>query len=344
MPAILARMGTAFRQPLRHEGLPIHADTRIGYVAINGIVGEPDGYLRQAQAAAYHASQSGHDLARYQAGIRTRARANLLMLGELTAGMERGEVVLHYQPKVSLRTGAVVGVEALVRWNHPVHGQVAPGVFVPRAEQSTLIHQLTEFVLERAMRQAAMWRDAGVCVPVAVNVSPRNFLQAGFCATVKRILARCNVDPDLLELELTEGALAGDVEAVAAQLRQLSDFGIRIAIDDFGTGYSSLTYLDRLPVSVLKIDQSFIRRLPAEPASVDLVDAMVSVAHKRRVELVAEGVENDAVCELLRTLGCDFAQGYGIARPMRAPDYLAWYRARVSAADLRDMPVRTACG
>ncbi|MFZ6780449.1 putative bifunctional diguanylate cyclase/phosphodiesterase [Undibacterium sp. Ji83W] len=327
MLPLLARLNAAFRQPLMHLAQPIHADTRIGYVAIPGFLEEPESYLRKAQAASLQASQSGHDISLYRSGIRTRARDNLTILGELIGGMEREEIYLHYQPKVSLITGAVTGVEALIRWQHPQRGPLPPAAFITRAEQSTLIHALTEFVLERALWQAVAWRDAGMPVPIAVNVSPRNLMQPGFCSTVQRAMARCGASSDLLELEVTEGAMVGDVDLVAAELRQLSDLGVRIAIDDFGTGYSSLNYLDRLPASVLKIDQSFIRRMLTETSSIDIVDAVVSVAHKKGVHIVAEGVESQAVFDILRQLGCDVAQGYAIGKPMPAAEFENWYRA-----------------
>ncbi|MES2127480.1 MAG: bifunctional diguanylate cyclase/phosphodiesterase [Pseudomonadota bacterium] len=327
MPAMLARLNAAFRRPLMHEGQPIHADARIGYVGILGFQDEPESYLRKAQAASLQASQSGHDIAVYRSGIRTRARDNLTILGEMIGGMEREELYLHYQPKVCLRSGAVTGAEALIRWKHPQRGPLAPGVFIPRAEQSTLIHALTEFALERALRQSVAWRAAGMCIPVAVNVSPRNLMQPGFCAIVERALVRCGAQADLLELEVTEGAMVGDVELVAAELHQLAALGVKIAIDDFGTGYCSLNYLDRLPASILKIDQSFIRRMLNEESSVDIVEAVVSVAHKKGVHIVAEGVESQELFDSLRQLGCDVAQGYAIGKPMAPAEFEAWYHA-----------------
>ncbi|GGC75315.1 putative bifunctional diguanylate cyclase/phosphodiesterase [Undibacterium terreum] len=327
MSTLLARLNTAFRQPLMHQDQPIHADTRIGYVAIHGFLEEPESYLRKALAASLQASQSRHDISLYRSGMRARARDNLTILGELIGGMEREEVYLHYQPKVSLSTGAVVGVEALIRWKHPQRGLLQPATFIPRAEQSTLIHALTEFAIERALHQAVAWRNAGMMVPIAVNVSPQNLMQPGFCNIVQGLLARCGGSSELLELEVTEGSMVGDIDLVAAELHQLNKLGVQIAIDDFGTGYSSLTYLDRLPVSILKIDQSFIRRMFSEESSIDIVDAVVSVAHKKGVRIVAEGVESQAVFDILKQLGCDVAQGYGIGKPMPPAEFEAWYRA-----------------
>ena len=327
VPVLLTRLNTAFRQPLLHEGQPIHADARIGYVAIPGFKDKPESYLRKAQAASLQASQNGHDITSYSSGLRTRARDNLTILGELIGGLERGELYLHYQPKVSLQSGTVCGAEALIRWTHPQRGVLSPIAFIPRAEQSTLIHALTDFALECALRQAVAWRNAGMHIPVAVNISPRNLMQAGFCALVGRALERCGAGAELLELEVTEGAMAGDFELVAAQLHQLSALGVSIAIDDFGTGYCSLAYLDRLPASILKIDQSFIRRMLSEASSIDIVDAVVSVAHKKGVHIVAEGVESHTLFDTLRQLGCDLAQGYAIGKPMAPEEFGIWYRA-----------------
>jgi EAL domain-containing protein (putative c-di-GMP-specific phosphodiesterase class I)/GGDEF domain-containing protein len=326
MQSLLARLNTALRQPLMHEAQPIHADTRIGYVAIPGFQEEPESYLRKAQAASLQASQSGHDISLYRSGICTSARDNLSILGELIGGMEREEVLLHYQPKVSLLTGEVVGVEALIRWQHPQRGMLPPSAFIQRAEQSTLIHSLTEFVLEHALRQAVVWRDAGMLIPIAVNVSPRNLTQPGLYSTVLRALTSCGAGAELLELEVTEGVMIADMDMVTAELQKLDAFGVKIAIDDFGTGYSSINHLDRLPASVLKIDQSFVRRILSDTSSVDIVDAVVSVAHKKGVHIVAEGVESQAVFDMLRELGCDVAQGYAIGKPMPVEEFENWYR------------------
>jgi len=322
---LLSRLNTSFRQPLIHQSQPIHADTRIGYVVISGFQEEPESYLRKAQAASLQASQSGHDISLYQSGIRNRARDNLTILGELIGGMERKEVFLHYQPKVSLHTGAVVGAEALIRWQHPQRGLLPPAAFIQRAEQSTLIHALTEFVIENALRQAVTWHAAGMEIPIAVNVSPRNLMQPGLYRMVLRSLACCKAKSELLELEVTEGAMISDIDMVASELHQLNDFGVKIAIDDFGTGYSSINHLDRLPASSLKIDQSFVRRMLSEDSSLDVVDAIVSVAHKKGVEIVAEGVESQAVFDILRELGCDVAQGYAIGKPMPPEEFRNWY-------------------
>ncbi|KRB70670.1 putative bifunctional diguanylate cyclase/phosphodiesterase [Noviherbaspirillum sp. Root189] len=287
---------------------------------------DAEGYLRKAQAASLLVSENGDDVSQYHASIHWHARESLAILGELTEGIDRGEISLHYQPKICLQTGTIAGAEALMRWHHRERGMISPGDFIPRAEQSTLIHTLTAFALDQALQQAAEWHGLGIRIPIAINVSPRNLLQPGFCEAVLAAMKRTGATTDMLELEVTENVLMTDIERVAVELQQLAGHGIKIAIDDFGAGYSSLTYLYRLPVTHLKVDKSFVQGLAEEEVSAHIVEAVVSMARKIGIKTIAEGVETEVVYERLRDLGCDVAQGFFIAKPMPAAEFERWYR------------------
>jgi len=323
----IALLGASFQLPFHYRDVPLHLDVLIGYVALDDPTAAPQDVLRRAQSASFHAFETGSETAHYQAQLHERTRDSLAILGELRGALARHELVLHYQPKVCLRSGAVCGVEALMRWNHRERGLLGPGVFIARAEQSTLIHTLTAFALEQALRQAVQWQAMGIDMPVAVNISSRNLAHPHFGRLVLDTLEQCGADPRLLELEITESSLMTDVGCTIAELQRLSHYGIRTAIDDFGTGYSSLAYVQRLPVSALKIDRGFVSDLLTNPDSPHIVETVLSLARKIGIETIAEGVEDAATYRRLQELGCDMAQGFHIARPMPAEQLPGWLAA-----------------
>ena len=212
-----------------------------------------------------------------------------------------------------------------MRWNHPVWGNIPPEEFILRTEHSTLIQLITEFALDQAMGQIVQWRQYDINVPVAVNISSRNLLQPGFTGSILRLLDRYGLSGELLELEVTEGALMVDMERSIDELVKLTGLQIIISIDDFGTGYSSLQYLHKLPISLVKIDQSFIRRLPTDKGAISILEAAVMLSHKMGIKAIAEGVENKEVYDFLRNIGCDLAQGFLISRPLSAANFAKWY-------------------
>ena len=248
------------------------------------------------------------------------AQARRRLERELRQALERGEFVLHYQPQLELATGRFVGVEALVRWNHPERGLVPPGEFIPAAEANGLIRPLGAWVLREACRQAKAWRERGWDLSVAVNLSPAQLRHSQFLPVIGDALAAAGLEPARLELEITEGVLMENFEQKGdGFLRGLTADGVRLALDDFGIGYSSLAYLKHLPVKTIKIDRSFVRDLGQDPDALALVRAIVTLGHSLRKRVVAEGVENATQLALLRELGCDEAQGYYIARPLERP-------------------------
>lgn len=279
-----------------------------------------DTLIRNADAAMYNAKEAGRNTFRfYSQQMNEDAVHRLDIQNRLRRALERNEFVLHYQPLIDLGNNAIVGAEALIRWNCPELGMQPPGVFVPVAEDSGLIVEIGEWVLGEACRQARAWQDAGHRdLVLAVNLSPLQFARGNLVETVRLALADSGANPALIELEITENVLVKDTEQVLATVRQLHAMGLRLAIDDFGTGYSSLAYLRRFAVEKLKIDQSFVRDLPTDPDAGAIVRAVIQMAKSLKIAVLAEGVETADIAHDLRLLGCDYAQGYYFGRPMPA--------------------------
>jgi EAL domain-containing protein (putative c-di-GMP-specific phosphodiesterase class I) len=243
---------------------------------------------------------------------------------DLRAGLQRaidnGEFVLHYQPIVSMQTGRIAGLEALVRWEHPQRGLMAPDSFIPLAEETGLVVPLGLWVLDRACRQAAEWARLDPDVTVSVNVSQRQLRRPEFEQEVDRVLRESGVDPGRVNLEITESAVMSDVESTIQRLQELKALGVRIAVDDFGTGYSSFSWLRQLPVDVLKIDKEFVGELGHREQSGFLVATIIDLAHNLGLRTVAEGIERTAQLDRLRDMHCDLGQGFHVGRPMVAAD------------------------
>jgi len=239
--------------------------------------------------------------------------------------LSEGEFVLYYQPKVNMRTGAVVGAEALIRWQHPEQGLLPPATFLPLIENHSLAVALGEWVIEAALIQMEQWHAAGWHVPVSVNVGARQLQKPGFVDRLAAILrAHPTIQPGDLSIEVLETSALEDLILVSGIMKDCRKLGVQFSLDDFGTGYSSLTYLKRLPVSLLKIDQSFVRDMLEDPDDLTILEGVISLASAFRRAVIAEGVETVEHGELLLQLGCELAQGYGIARPMPAEELPAW--------------------
>ncbi|HEU0127002.1 MAG TPA: GGDEF domain-containing protein, partial [Pseudonocardiaceae bacterium] len=264
------------------------------------------------------------------------------LVTQFRQALDTGQVDVHFQPQLALLTRQVIGVEALVRWQHPEFGKLDPEEFVAVVETTGLIDALTEFVLDRSLQQCRTWLDRGLSLAVAVNLSVRNLADAAFPDRVAAALARHGVPPALLAFELTESAVMSDPERALPVLRRLHGLGVRIAVDDFGTGYSSLAYLRRLPVDEVKIDKSFVLGLASDLGDLAVVRAIVDLGHSLGLTVVAEGVEEDATRDQLVEMGCDVAQGFLISRPLGAARLDAWLQARtVRARGVRDETVLT---
>ena len=282
-----------------------------------------DELLKKADTAMYHAKEAGRNTYRFHTErMNADAQERLDLHGRLRRGLERAEFLLHYQPLIDLRTGDIVGGEALLRWQSPGHGLIAPGNFIPAAEHSGLIVPLGEWVLQEACAELALWHAQGCRqLSMAVNISAIQFRRGDVEETVLRALAASGAPPAALELELTESILIDGAEQVLATIRRLQALGVRLAIDDFGTGYSSLAYLKRFAVDELKIDQSFVRDIVSNPDDAAIVRAVIQMAGSLHLKVLAEGVETAAVADQLRAMQCDLVQGYHFGRPMPAAEF-----------------------
>ena len=311
--------------PIVINGAEIATTCSIGIALFPDDGADYESLLREADIAMYQAKEAGRNMFRFfDPTMNANAQSNVLLLSHLRTALARQEFVLYYQPVVSLHTGAWVGAEALIRWQHPQRGLVPPGDFIPAAEKSGLIVEMGEWVLHEACRQMATWQAAGRAPQVmAVNLSPVQFKRGDIVAVVEKALRQSGVDPACLELEITESTLVQDTESFIASLQQLKALGVKISIDDFGTGYSNLSYLQRFAVDKLKIDQSFVKRLHIGPQDKAIVTAIIQMAKSLGLHTTAEGIEDDASRQILLDLGCNLGQGYFFARPMAADAFEA---------------------
>lgn len=316
------RILTQLGRPLALRGKEVTVSASIG-IAISG-PGQASGadLLRDADMAMYRAKQTGK--ARYEvfdAGMSAAGRDGLETAADLRLALERGELTVYYQPHVELATGRLVGLEALVRWQHPERGLIAPAQFLPMAEQTGLIVPLGRWVLEEACRQGRVWQEQYPHHPgltMSVNLSVREVQQADLVEAVSRIVRATGITPAQLKLEITESAVRGDILATSATLQQLKELGIQLVIDDFGTSFSSLNYLKQFPVDSLKIDRTFVARLGQDPEDAAILRAVVTLAHELGLGVVAEGVETAGQAAQLQALNCEEGQGYHFAKPLPA--------------------------
>ena len=310
-------------EPVAIDGHELKVTPSIGICAYPHDGEDVETLMRNADTAMYHAKQMGRNNYQFFTQAMTdAARQRLLLENDLRYAVERGEFVLHYQPQLDLKTGGIVGFEALVRWRHPQRGMVPPSEFIPAAEETGLIGPIGEWVLREACSQARVWHKAGAPqLQVAVNCSAQQFQREGFVETVGRILRDTGMPALRLELEITESVIIQHSDEVNARFQALGDMGVRISIDDFGTGYSSLSYLKRLAIHQLKIDQSFVRDISSDPDDAAIVSAIIAIAHSLDLDVVAEGVETSEQLAYLRSLGCDAAQGYLFSKPLAAEEF-----------------------
>ncbi|MDC4206964.1 MAG: EAL domain-containing protein (plasmid) [Candidatus Manganitrophus sp.] len=313
-------------RPFSLEGQTVDVGASIGIALCPDHGSEADLLIQRADVAMYAAKESGNSHAVYASERDPHTTRRLALLSGLRQAIQKNQLFLLYQPKIDLRTSRPIGVEALVRWQHPDLGPVAPDQFIPLAEQTGLIKPLTLWVLEEALRQCRTWRDEGLEVLVAVNLSARNLQDPHLCEEVTWLLEAHDLPADLLELEITESFLMADPVRAMEILSELNGKGIHLAIDDFGIGYSSLGYLKRLPAAVIKIDKSFVKGLAEDKDDAMIVRSTIDLAHNLGRKVVAEGVESKEICEVLASLGCDAAQGYYFSRPIPPKDLSNWFK------------------
>lgn len=328
------KMITAIALPHRIDQHDLHIGASIGISMYPEDGLDAETLIKHADTAMFHAKDNGRNTyAFFEQEMTARAIARQSIEASLRLALERQEFVLHYQPKINLLSGTIVGIEALVRWQHPQRGLLIPADFVPVAEDSGLILPLGRWVLREACRQARAWQAAGLPpVSIAVNTSALEFRAGDFLEYVRATLAEARLEPGYLELELTESVLMRDAAAADSVLNALADLGVRLAVDDFGTGYSSLSYLRQFPVNTLKIDQSFVKQITSNPDDAAIVSAVISMGKSLKKRVIAEGVETAEQAAFLLAQHCDEGQGDFFGRPVDAEALAVLLQAGVSAA------------
>ncbi|HEX7444333.1 MAG TPA: GGDEF domain-containing phosphodiesterase, partial [Acidimicrobiales bacterium] len=313
-----ARLREVIQQEVQISGLPLSIESSIGYVVSPEDGSEIGDLLQKADVAMYVAKRERSGVVRYLETQNHYDSGNLALVSDLRHAIAEDQLVLHYQPKIDAATGAVVGVEALVRWQHPTHGLLFPDRFIPLVEQTDLIDELTEWVVGRALRDLIRFSDTSPELTMAVNVSARNLGRSGFARQMLDALESGGVAAHRLTVEVTETALMTDPLRAASVLGEMSDAGVRVSVDDFGSGQTSLVMLADLPIAELKIDRGFVFDIVRNPAHAAIVRSIVELGHNLGLTVVAEGVETADVQVVVAATGCDLIQGYYFARPMPA--------------------------
>ena len=332
----VGRVQAALTTPFPVEGAEVFLDASVG-IALNTFgADDPHDLLAHAEAAMYQAKRrGGFGVEIFGESLRVEVLDRMATEHSLHRALERSELVLHYQPVVEVAEATTIGVEALIRWQHPDQGMIVPGRFIPVAEESGLIIPIGAWVLEQACLQLCDWRNRGPVGPqgsVEVNLSARQIDDPGIVDTVAEILSRTGLPPEHLTLEITESALMKDAASALVVLQALKEIGVLLAIDDFGTGYSSLSYLQRFPLDILKVDRMFVAELGMRSGGDEIVSAVIELAHALGLEVVAEGVETELQLDVLRSLGCDFAQGFLFSRPVPACELGAMFGLQLSTS------------
>lgn len=316
-----------FQAPVEVGGVRLDARVAVGIALYPGHGGDPEHLLQRGRLAMAEARRSGRAQMIYSQRMDEARVGQLALMGDLRQAIESNALSLYCQPKARVASARLCGAEALVRWQHPVHGMVSPGEFVTLAEYAGLIEPLTHWVMEAAFRHRHAWHEAGLELPLAVNLSAHDLQDPGLLQRYEGLVATWGAAPDWIQFELTESAIMQDPACALATLDGFKQLGVSLAIDDFGIGHSSLSYLQRLPVDTIKIDQSFITPILESPRSTAIIHSALALGHDLGLEVVAEGVENRMIWDRLAELGCDVVQGYYVGRPMPAEQFDAWRRS-----------------
>jgi len=322
-PAV-EKLQAALERSFNVSDVPLDLEARIGVALYPDHGFDPQVLLQRADIAMRLAKEGSGNFVVYDAKRDPYSLKKVTLFGELRHAIHHDELALHYQPKLDIASGRIIGVEALVRWNHPKEGLIAPDEFVPLAEKTGLINPLTYWVLDTAIRQCRAWLDAGLGLQISVNISARNLMDPNLVEHVDQCLEKYGVAATQLDLELTETAIMSEPARTAGVMRRLIGMGVTLTIDDYGTGYSSLAYLKRLPVGEVKIDRSFVSNMADDEGNAIIVHSTIDLAHNMGRKVVAEGVESQDVLDLLAVFGCDVAQGYHIGRPLPAEQFMEW--------------------
>jgi diguanylate cyclase (GGDEF)-like protein len=320
---VARRLVVALNEPVTIMGTELYVSGSVGVSMYPHDGLNIDTLLMNADTAMYRAKKAGRGCVQfYDSSMNARAMDRLVMESMLRRGLERREFVLHYQPRIELSTGLIVGAEALIRWHQPERGTISPEEFIPLAEENGLVIPIGEWAVEQACRQSASWRAQGLNPgSIAVNLAANHLRESNLPDLVARTLKAHSLPASSLEIEVTESVLMTDAELCIENARRLSDLGVGLLIDDFGTGYSSLSYLKKLPITALKIDKSFVRDLATDPDDAAIINAIIAMAHTLKLKVVAEGVETEAQRTFLKSSGCDEFQGYLFSRPVEAAEF-----------------------
>jgi len=333
--AVVKKIEKAMEMPFMLDALKLDVRGSMGIAFYPEHGTDPDTLMQRADVAMYAAKRNRAGFLVYSPKYDEYSPQRLTLMGELRQAIENEGLVLHYQPKVDLKSGVVGEVEVLVRWNHPKHGLMFPDEFIPLAERTGLIKSLTLWVLQHALDQSSAWKNEGLELGVAVNLSAQVLFDLDLPDIVAGALAARDVAPNSLILEITESAIMVDKDRALHILSRLSDMGIRIAIDDFGTGYSSLAYLSKMPVDEIKIDKSFVLDMHENKTNAVIVHATIELGHNLGLSVIGEGVESGAMFDRLRDLGCDAAQGYFMTRPLDVTSFASWLETTRAGGSLR---------
>jgi len=315
------------------EGEPLAVGGSIGIVHCPTHGADPATLLRRADVAMYAAKAEGVGVRAYDPSMDQHSPARMQLIAELRAGVDDRHLVLHYQPEVGASDGRVARVEALLRWRRDDGTLLPPGEFLPLIEQTELMDRVTRWVIDAAVRDCRVWREAGLELGVSVNLAPRNLRDPELPAAVARALTKHGLPASALTLEVTESGVLGDATLAAEVCRALRETGVGLSVDDFGTGYSSLMHLKHLPFTELKVDRAFTAGMIANPHDAAIVRSIIDLGHELGRTIVAEGVESAEVLERLRAQGCDLVQGFHISRPLDEYALRAWLSARMSSVD-----------
>jgi diguanylate cyclase (GGDEF)-like protein len=339
---VAQRLAATLSEAFALVAVSLNVEASVGVSLYPDHGGDAEALIRHADVALYNAKKRRGTFVIYDPCSDEHTIERLALMGELRQGIERDELVVHYQPKVSTATGRVVSVEALVRWDHPARGLLMPARFIPAAENTGLIVPLTQRVVDSALRAVRAWRAGGLAVRVAVNVTARHIANLDLPNQIDAALTAHGLPGDVLILEVTESCLMSDPSRTKTVLNRLHAMGVGLSIDDFGTGYSSFAHLRDLAVDEIKIDRSFVAGSANSTANAAIVKSAIDLGHNLGLEVVAEGVESEACLTILTAMGCDVVQGYHLGRPMPADDLLAWATLRHGAAD-KAVTVSAAC-
>jgi EAL domain-containing protein (putative c-di-GMP-specific phosphodiesterase class I) len=310
-------------EPFLINNIPFYAEFAVGLAEYDKSDSELTPF-QKANMATLYAKKSGMSTSIFNDNNITITKNNLILLGEFPAAIQNKQTILYYQPKIDLQTKKTIGMEALIRWNHPEKGMICPADFIPLVEESNLIHPLTDFVLNQSLYKLHEFNSKGYYPTISVNISPKNILNPGFLDRVAFILEQYDVKKECIEFEITESSLMFNPEKVNLILRSFKNHNIKLSIDDFGTGYSSLSYLSRFPIDIIKLDQFFIRQLSLMKGTYYIVESAINLAHNLGLKIIAEGIEDEATEKMLIEMGCDMGQGFLYSKPLNDQDINSW--------------------